>query len=102
VIAGEDQHPNAIGFTASDYPQLVDWAGRAVREGKRGAIPYDTPPLLSRLGLEPEGYIRHLRGHKEKPHPLVLGHVEKIKNAAQRLGQSFIKGLNEAKLLYST
>jgi REP element-mobilizing transposase RayT len=102
VIAGEDQHPNAIGFTASDYLQLVDWAGRAVREGKRGAIPSDTPPILSRLGLDSEGYINHLRGHKERSHPMVLGHVEKIKDAAQRLGQCFIKGMNEAKLLYST
>ncbi|MES9857402.1 MAG: hypothetical protein ABW166_12460 [Sedimenticola sp.] len=29
----DDNHPNAIGFTAIDYLELVDWAGRAVREG---------------------------------------------------------------------
>jgi hypothetical protein len=32
----------------------------------------------------------------------MLGHVEKIKGAAQQLGQCFIKGMSEAKLIYST
>lgn len=98
----KDKHRNAIGFTTNDYLQLVDWAGRAVREDKRGAIPTGLPPILSRMGLEPEGYINHLRGHKGKPHPLVMGPVERIRETAQQLGQRFIKGMSEAKLLYST
>ena len=102
IKQSKDKHRNAIGFTTKDYLQLVDWAGRAIREGKRGAIPTETPPILARLGLEPEGYINHLRGHRGKPHPLVMGNVEKIREAAQQLGQCFIKGMGEAKLLYST
>ena len=31
-----------------------------------------------------------------------MGHVEKIREAAQQLGQRFIKGMSEARLLYST
>ncbi len=102
VAAREDNHPNAIGFTANDYLQLVDWAGRAIREDKRGSIPSDTPPILARLGLEQNGFVEHLRGHKDKPHPLVMGPVDKVRATAQRLGQRFIKGLGESKLLYST
>lgn len=33
-----DTHPNAFAFDTDDYLQLVDWAGRAVREDKRGAV----------------------------------------------------------------
>ncbi len=98
----EDNHPNAIGFTSNDYLQLVDWAGRAIREDKRGAIPSDTPPILARLGLEPEGFVAHLRGHKGRPHPLVMGPVEKMRETAQQLGQRFIKGLSESRVLYCT
>jgi REP element-mobilizing transposase RayT len=102
VDVKNDTHPNATGFTLADYLQLVDWAGRAIREDKRGAIAPGLPPILSRLGLEPEGLVNHLRGHKGKPHSLVLGHVEKIRDTASELGQAFIKGMHEARLLYST
>lgn len=102
LASNNDTHPNAIGFTTADYLQLVDWVGRAIREDKRGAIPSELPPILSRLGLEPEGLINHLRGHKGRPHSLVLGHIENIRDTARQLGQAFIKGMNEARLLYST
>jgi REP element-mobilizing transposase RayT len=102
VVSGKDTHPNAMGFTTRDYLQLVDWGGRAVREDKRGAMPPALPPILSRLGLEPEGWVHHLRGHKGRPHSLVMGHIDKIREAAQQLGQSFIKGMSEARRLYST
>jgi REP element-mobilizing transposase RayT len=102
VSGREDNHPNAIGFTSNDYLELVDWAGRAIREDKRGAIPSDTPPILARLGLEPDGFVAHLRGHKGRPHPLVMGPVEKMRETAQQLGQRFIKGLSESRVLYCT
>jgi REP element-mobilizing transposase RayT len=102
VSATEDPHQNSIGFTTNDYLQLVDWAGRAIREDKRGAIPGDTPPILTRLGLESVGFVEHLRGHKGRPHPLVMGQVVKMRETAHQLGQRFIKGLSESRLLYSS
>jgi hypothetical protein len=47
VLSGESNHPNAICFTANNYLQLVDWAGRTVREGKHCAISSNTPSTLS-------------------------------------------------------
>ncbi|MES9906613.1 MAG: transposase, partial [Sedimenticola sp.] len=98
----DDKHPNAIGFTTLDYLELVDWAGRAIREGKRGAIPSDIPPILHRMGLEPDAFVNHLRGHKGRPHPAVLGPVDKIRETAKQLGQRFIKGMCESRVLYNT
>ncbi len=97
-----DKHPNAIGLTAIDYLELVDWAGRTIREGKRGAIPSDIPPILQRMGLEPGAFVNHLRGHKGRPHPVVLRPVSKIRAAAKQLGQRFFKGMGESRALYST
>jgi hypothetical protein len=38
----------------SDYLELVNWTGRAIREDKRDFIPADVPPILTRLGVEAE------------------------------------------------
>ncbi len=43
-----------LPFHFSDYLELADWTGRAIREGKRGYIPSDVPPILTRLGGEAE------------------------------------------------
>ncbi len=102
VKQGEEKHPNTIGFTTPDYLELVDWAGRAIREGKRGAIPSDIPPILQRMGLEPDAYVNHLRGHKGRSHPIMLGPLNKIRETAKQLGQRFIKGMCESRVLYST
>jgi len=43
-------------FTFSDYLELVDWTGRAIRENKPGFIPADVPPILTRLGVGRLGF----------------------------------------------
>ena len=55
VKVNHDDHAHALGYSERDYLELVDWAGRAVRADKRGAIPDYIPPILSRLGLDPGG-----------------------------------------------
>ena len=55
-----------LPFHFSDYLELVDWTGRAIRENKRGFIPADVPPILPRLGVEAGRWIetvRHFRRH---------------------------------------
>ena len=37
----------------------MDWTGRAVRPDKRGAIPASTPKLLTRLGIDPAGFVEY-------------------------------------------
>ncbi len=93
-------HPNHIPFTVDDYLQLVDWAGRAIREDKRGAIPGHLPPILVRLGLDPEHYLRHVRRGGRGHHVAALGHVNRLREAAEQLGRRFLKGLGQARRLY--
>ena len=97
VKQAEDSHPNAIGFVLQDYLELVDWAGRAVREDKRGAIPHDAPPILQRLGIEPARYLEHIQGKAKMEKPTALGHGKRIALAAETLGRKFIKGIGEAR-----
>ena len=43
---------SAIPFELNDYIALVDWSGRTILENKRGSIPINTPPILTRLGID--------------------------------------------------
>nr|WP_232199444.1 transposase [Thioalkalivibrio thiocyanodenitrificans] len=96
----QDRHPNRFSFSTEDYLELVDWAGRAIREDKRGAIPGDLPPVLTRLGLNPEHYLRLVRRGGRSHHVAALGHVERLREAAARLGRRFLKGMDQSRRLY--
>ena len=100
VKQSQDRHENAIGFSLVDYLELVDWAGRVIRENKPGAIPDNAPPILQRIGLEPGRYLEHLQGLAATEKPTMFGHVKQIRRAANSLGRSFIKGIGEAQRLY--
>jgi hypothetical protein len=51
--------PNGLLFRLSDYLELVDWAGRILRDDKRGAIPECTPHILQQLNIDSKqgGYL---------------------------------------------
>jgi len=48
-----------ILYSLSDYLQLVDYTGRIIRKGKRGAIDNDLPPILSRLGISSSEWLQN-------------------------------------------
>jgi REP element-mobilizing transposase RayT len=108
VKQSQDPHRNAIGYTTKDYLELVDWAGRAIRDDKRGAIPNSIPPILERLKLNPKTYLAFVGRPSSKlpdkirqQHNKALGSVEHLKTLAAQLGQKFICGLGDARRLYA-
>ena len=100
VSQRQDPHPNSIGFTLTDYLELVDWAGREIREGKRGSINESAPPILERLNLDPYRLMDHLRGEAIIEKPVMLGPVEKIKQTLTGVERKFVKGITEARRLF--
>jgi hypothetical protein len=44
--------PKGLALRLIDYPELVDWTGRAILERKRGKIPDIQPPMLERLQID--------------------------------------------------
>ncbi len=90
-----EREVDALPFCLDDYLQLVDWCGRAVREDKRGSIPDHLPPILDRLGIQPEAFVRTLR-RSDYPLQRAMGRLQAMREAAQALGQSFIKGTHVA------
>jgi hypothetical protein len=95
-----DTHQHRIGFTLRDYLELVDWAGRQIREDKRGHISAQEPPVLQRLGIDSQAFVEHMQGKHKEDYPKMMGRIEKIQKLYRTIEQKFIKGLYQSRLLY--
>ena len=87
-----DPHDQAFTFSQQDYFQLVDWAGRVIREDKKGYIPAQVPPLLAKLNMEPEHYLQQMKPTNVKLCDYcVLGRFDRLKNYARKHSKQFIR-----------
>ena len=91
----------AIPFSVSDYLDLVDWSGRAIVEGKRGRIPDHLPPILQRLRVDPDHYVRFIRKVQKGRFHAFIGSVEAMRDTAKDVGRAFLKGQAAAARLFS-
>ena len=88
--------PKGLPFRLTDYLELVDWSGRILREGKRGAITEHTPPVLQRLNIEPKQWL-YLTKNFESPFKGMVGSVFKLKQTCIALGYERTPGLQGCK-----
>lgn len=101
LLTESNNNPHAIGFTTKDYLELVDWAGRIVRDNKRGAVSETEPPILDRLGLDSDLFWEHISASIEKQvHPRALGSIDKLKALAERWKQKFIRNQSYSQRLF--
>ena len=82
---------DGIPFGLKDYLELVDWAGKEIKHNKRGYIPTNTPPILTRLRMGASPVLDYL-GKADQPTFSALGPVSMLRAFAHSLGQSFVKG----------
>jgi len=86
-----EQNDAGIPFNLKDYLQLVDWGGREIKRNKRGYIPTDAPPILTRLRMDAAPVLDYL-AKDDIPSFGALGPVSMLKAFAKSVGRSFIKG----------
>ena len=82
-----------------DYLELVDWSGRAIHPDKRGKIADHQPKILQRLQIEPSALLNYL-SHKEDSFHHVIGSKSSIREAAAKLGRTFLQGIAAADRLF--
>jgi REP element-mobilizing transposase RayT len=58
IPAARASNKGCLGMTFGEYLQLLDWTGRQIRPGKRGAIPAGIAPILERLSVSEEGWLK--------------------------------------------
>ncbi len=77
-----------LPISLSQYLELLDWTGRAIRSDKRGAIPVKLAPILTRIGLDADRWCM-LVSSFERLFKRVAGTAESVAAEAQRRGQSY-------------
>ena len=50
-----------LPISVDQYLELLDWTGRQLVEGKRGAIDEVHPPILERVGLQPSAWLEMMQ-----------------------------------------
>lgn len=90
-FSGSSDDRYGVPYQLDDYLELVDWAGRAIRQDKRGYIPDNTPRILERLDLNTEAVLKYWKGKQPQKYK-AMGAKHQIQALAQRLGQRFLKG----------
>jgi hypothetical protein len=90
----------ALPFTREDYFDLVDRTGRIIREGKRGFISSEIPPLISQLGINPDKWIEHVRFFGER-YACSAGSGERLRVYANLLGRAWGKGVCLSESVYT-
>lgn len=80
-----------IPFQQKDYLQLVDWTGRQFHRAKRGRIPSTIPPILMRLSIDSDCWLREMR-HYGRWYFRAVGSLQALEEYCQTLGQNWLKG----------
>ena len=83
---GEEQ--DNIPYSLSDYLALVDYTGRAVLDDKRGFIPEELEPILQRLNLDPDCWLKEMQSFSSKG-ITAIGTVNQLKAFCLSVGKKW-------------
>ena len=88
---------SAVSLTA--YLKLLDWTGRAIAKGKRGTIPTKLQPILTRLSLDRDHWLKTVSKFGSLFFR-VAGATERIQAEAASVGRRWLCGLSAARLVW--
>ena len=98
--AGSGRHDDVISFSLDEYLELVDWTGRQIVDGKKGAIPVHLSPILTRLDISADHWLDTVEDFGGLFHR-VAGKVESILAAARMAGKNWLKGIRAGREAFS-
>jgi hypothetical protein len=91
----------AIPFSTKDYLELVNWLGHAILPTKRGYIAAETPPILTWLNLQSDGFVELMNRKDGLPQLRVIGSPSAITHYKEVLERNLIKLLSTSQRLYT-
>ena len=83
-----------------DYLQLLDWTGRQIRSGKRGAMPEHLEPLFERLGISAELWVDCVVNFR-KWFRSSVGRPKSMESAAAARGQNRAISISSARRVFA-
>ncbi|MHC4886099.1 MAG: hypothetical protein ACYTGH_13560 [Planctomycetota bacterium] len=91
--AGKGPTHDLLSLQLDEYLDLLDWTGRRLVAGKRGATPEGLKPILQRLRIDSDRWCDTVSDFGRLFH-LVAGHVDVMLDAAHRAGRHWFQGLD--------
>ncbi|MFM7180146.1 MAG: hypothetical protein ACKO2G_01580 [Verrucomicrobiales bacterium] len=85
-----------LGMGFADYLELLEWTGRCVIDGKRGALPDSARPVLERMELDVENWVGTVEKYGSLYHR-VAGKVENLQRKAKEMGQQWLSGQRKSR-----
>ena len=70
----------------------MEWTGRQMRTDKRGAIPADLAPILTRLQINPDEWIDTVQNFG-RLFRTAVGRVDAMREQAARMGRRWLYGI---------
>lgn len=86
-------------LSLDEYLKLVDETGHCLKQGKRGVIPKELAPILSRMKLQEKTWLQ-VTEHFGNRFYRVCGHVNRMLEAATRVGQKWFQGMSFSKEVF--
>ena len=81
-----------LPLSVDEYLELLDWNARQSVPGKLGATDARVPPILSRLGLEPEYWVNLVENFDHRFRS-AAGGVARLREEATRTGRRWLQGV---------
>jgi hypothetical protein len=83
-----------LPLTLEKYLELLDWTGRQLIEGKRGAIPASFAPIFERLRIRSERWLELIE-HFEEWFRTFVGHMDELRQVSIRTGRRYLRGIRQ-------
>jgi len=91
--------PPGIPFRFTDYLELLDWTGRAIRADKRGHIDNALPEILVRLDIDPDHWL-YMTQNFESSFKSLVGTMYTMRRVCSRMGMQRIPGRAACEALF--
>ena len=85
-----------LALTSAQYLTLVDWTGRTLHPGNRGAVATAPPPILKRLAMRPRQWLVQVPA-TESHYWRAIGGTEALLARARSAGLKWMHGIGMAR-----
>ena len=92
---------NCITFALSDYFEFVNWTGCAIRKDKRGAINPHLPPILHRLGIDADEWLKTMRPNGNR-FVRGIGRKKALQVYAEKVRKRWLHGMGASQCLFAS
>jgi hypothetical protein len=99
ITGGRASDKGLLTISLDQYLKLLDWSGRQLQAGKRGAIPADLAPILERLGIDGDELLDTLDDFP-RLFPRLVGRAEQILERAREVGRRWLQGVRPAARIF--